>query len=154
PWREFAERLKAVIDALIKPKRLAVALSLVGCITLLYILHNNGQNDKHNGQNDNYNVQSDNHNVQKQANGKTSRRKQKNTSDAANQNTPNTTNQNISTTNQNTLHPTNQNIATEVSTRPIPLSSLRPNYTEEARKNRVQGVIRARALVWSDGSVR
>jgi len=45
-------------------------------------------------------------------------------------------------------------IATEVDTRPIPLNKPRPNYTEDARKNKVQGVIRARALVSSEGSVR
>jgi TonB family protein len=45
-------------------------------------------------------------------------------------------------------------IATEVDTRPIPLNKPRPSYTEDARKNKVQGVIRARALIGMDGSVR
>jgi TonB family protein len=43
---------------------------------------------------------------------------------------------------------------TDVDTRPIPLNRPRPNYTEDARKNKVQGMIRARALVGPDGSVK
>ena len=37
---------------------------------------------------------------------------------------------------------------------PIALNRPRPNYTEEARKKKIQGVILARALVGADGSVR
>ena len=40
-----------------------------------------------------------------------------------------------------------------VDTRPVPLNRPRPNYTEKARQNKIQGVIRARVLVGSDGSV-
>lgn len=40
-----------------------------------------------------------------------------------------------------------------VDTLPMPLNRPRPNYTEEARKNKVQGVIRARALIGADGVV-
>ena len=39
-------------------------------------------------------------------------------------------------------------------TKPIALNLPRPNYTEEARKNKVQGTVRARVLVSSDGTVR
>src|SRR5262252_3002400 len=45
-------------------------------------------------------------------------------------------------------------IATEVDSRPVALNRPRPNYTEDARKNKVQGVIRARALIGADGSVK
>ncbi len=41
-----------------------------------------------------------------------------------------------------------------VDTRPVALNRPRPNYTEEARKNKIQGVILARALVGADGSVQ
>ncbi|HEV8486156.1 MAG TPA: energy transducer TonB [Blastocatellia bacterium] len=41
-----------------------------------------------------------------------------------------------------------------VDTRPVPLNRPRPNYTEAARKNKIQGVIRARALVGADGTVK
>ena len=34
------------------------------------------------------------------------------------------------------------------------LNRPRPNYTEEARKNKIQGVVVARLLVGSDGSVK
>jgi TonB family protein len=44
--------------------------------------------------------------------------------------------------------------AQSVDTRPVPLNRPRPNYTEEARKNKVQGVVRARILVGADGSVK
>jgi protein TonB len=44
--------------------------------------------------------------------------------------------------------------ATVVDTRPILLNSPRPNYTEEARKNKIQGVVRVRILVGVDGSVK
>ena len=43
--------------------------------------------------------------------------------------------------------------ATSVDQRPVPLNLPRPNYTEEARNNKVQGVIRVRALVGVDGNV-
>jgi periplasmic protein TonB len=38
-----------------------------------------------------------------------------------------------------------------VDSKPIALNRPRPNYTEEARKNKVQGVVQARVLVGSDG---
>jgi len=41
-----------------------------------------------------------------------------------------------------------------VDTRPFPLNNPRPNYTEDARRNKVQGVIRTRALVGPDGLVK
>jgi protein TonB len=45
-------------------------------------------------------------------------------------------------------------VATSVDTRPIPLNSPRPSYTEDARKNKVQGVVRVRVLVGADGVVK
>jgi protein TonB len=45
-------------------------------------------------------------------------------------------------------------VATKVDTMPQPLNRPRPNYTEEARKNKVQGVVRARALVDASGAVK
>jgi TonB family protein len=50
--------------------------------------------------------------------------------------------------------PGDTEIAQVVDTRPFPLNSPRPNYTEEARKNKIQGVVRARVLVAADGTVR
>jgi len=50
--------------------------------------------------------------------------------------------------------PGDTEIAQVVDTRPLPLNRPRPNYTEEARKNKVQGVVRARVLVAADGAVR
>jgi len=44
--------------------------------------------------------------------------------------------------------------ANQVDARPIPLNRPRPNYTEEARKNGIQGVVRLRALVGTDGVVK
>lgn len=44
--------------------------------------------------------------------------------------------------------------AKSVDSRPQPLNRPRPNYTEEARKNKIQGNVRVRALVGADGSVR
>lgn len=41
-----------------------------------------------------------------------------------------------------------------VDSRPAPLNRPRPNYTEEARKNKIQGVVRARILVGVDGTVK
>jgi TonB family protein len=41
-----------------------------------------------------------------------------------------------------------------VDARPVLLFSQRPNYTEEARKNKIQGVIRLRVLVTADGGVQ
>ena len=41
-----------------------------------------------------------------------------------------------------------------VDTRPVALNRPRPNYTEAARQNKIQGVIRARVLVGADGSVQ
>jgi len=46
------------------------------------------------------------------------------------------------------------NERTRVDSPPVPLNRPRPNYTEAARKNRVQGLIRARVLVRADGSVQ
>jgi len=43
---------------------------------------------------------------------------------------------------------------TAVDTRPVPLNRPRPNYTERARKNSVQGVIRLSVLIDVDGSVK
>lgn len=43
--------------------------------------------------------------------------------------------------------------ANAVDSKPMPLNRPRPNYTEEARKTKVQGVIQARVLVGSDGRV-
>ncbi|HEY6330707.1 MAG TPA: energy transducer TonB [Blastocatellia bacterium] len=45
-------------------------------------------------------------------------------------------------------------VATAVDTMPRALNHPRPNYTEEARKNKVQGVVRAKVLISSDGSVK
>ena len=44
--------------------------------------------------------------------------------------------------------------ATSVDMKPVMLNRPRPNYTEEARKNKIQGVVVARLLVGSDGSVK
>ncbi len=44
--------------------------------------------------------------------------------------------------------------AKSVDSRPMALNRPRPNYTEEARKNKIQGVVRARALVGADGGVK
>jgi protein TonB len=44
--------------------------------------------------------------------------------------------------------------ALSLSSKPIPLNRPRPSYTEEARKQRVQGVVRAKVLVGPDGSVK
>ena len=44
--------------------------------------------------------------------------------------------------------------ATRVDVGPIPLNRPRPNYTEEARKNKIQGVVVARVLIAADGSVK
>jgi TonB family protein len=38
--------------------------------------------------------------------------------------------------------------------RPVPLNKPRPNYTEDARRARVEGIVRIRALVGANGSVR
>jgi TonB family protein len=43
---------------------------------------------------------------------------------------------------------------TSVDSRPIALNSLRPNYTEGARRNKVNGTCRLRLLVGADGSVK
>jgi TonB family protein len=45
-------------------------------------------------------------------------------------------------------------VVTAVDTKPIALNLPRPNYTEEARKNKIQGTVRARVLVSSDGMVK
>jgi periplasmic protein TonB len=44
--------------------------------------------------------------------------------------------------------------ATSVDTQPAQLNTLRPNYTEEARRNKIQGVVLARILIGADGSVK
>lgn len=44
--------------------------------------------------------------------------------------------------------------ATSVDTKPIPLNSPQPRYTEEARKNKIQGNVNARVLVGADGQVK
>ena len=44
--------------------------------------------------------------------------------------------------------------ATSVDIKPIPLNQPRPNYTEEARKNKIQGKVFARLLIGADGSVK
>jgi TonB family protein len=44
--------------------------------------------------------------------------------------------------------------ALRVDESPRALNAPRPNYTEEARANKVQGVVRARILVGSDGAVK
>jgi TonB family protein len=41
-----------------------------------------------------------------------------------------------------------------VDTKPVALNKPRPNYTEEARKNKVQGSVHARVLVGADGTVK
>jgi protein TonB len=45
-------------------------------------------------------------------------------------------------------------VATAVDQRPVALNSPVPRYTEEARKNKIQGVVRVRVLVAADGSVK
>lgn len=47
-----------------------------------------------------------------------------------------------------------RHVATSVDTRPILLNHPEPKYTEAARKNKIQGVVIARALVESDGTVK
>jgi TonB family protein len=44
--------------------------------------------------------------------------------------------------------------AKSVDTKPVPLNRPRPNYTEEARNNKIQGNVRVRALIGADGSVK
>jgi TonB family protein len=41
-----------------------------------------------------------------------------------------------------------------VSVRPIPLNRPRPNYTEDARRKKIAGVVRVRALIGTDGQVK
>ena len=45
-------------------------------------------------------------------------------------------------------------LPTQVDNRPIPLNPPRPNYTDRARNDRVQGVVRLRALIGVDGLVK
>ncbi|HWC76631.1 MAG TPA: energy transducer TonB [Blastocatellia bacterium] len=45
-------------------------------------------------------------------------------------------------------------VATAVDVRPMALNRPRPNYTEEARKNKIQGVVLARLLIGADGAVK
>jgi TonB family protein len=42
----------------------------------------------------------------------------------------------------------------QVDSKPKPLNRLRPNYTQQARKNRVSGTVRLKAEVGADGSVK
>jgi TonB family protein len=42
----------------------------------------------------------------------------------------------------------------EVEAKPVALTALRPNYTEEARQNKVEGSVSVRALVGADGKVK
>jgi TonB family protein len=44
--------------------------------------------------------------------------------------------------------------ATAVDTKPIPLNSPQPRYTEEARNNKIQGTVTMRVLVGADGQVK
>jgi TonB family protein len=44
--------------------------------------------------------------------------------------------------------------APAVDTKPVPLNQPHPQYTEEARKNKIQGNVTVRLLVGSDGSVK
>ena len=44
--------------------------------------------------------------------------------------------------------------AAHFASRPVPLNHPRPNYTEQARQRRVQGVIKANVLVGPDGAVK
>ena len=44
--------------------------------------------------------------------------------------------------------------ATSVDMKPQMLNKPRPNYTEEARKNKIQGVVLAQLLIGADGSVK
>jgi protein TonB len=46
------------------------------------------------------------------------------------------------------------NTPVRVDSKPVPLNWPRPNYTEEARQHKIEGVVRARVLVGSDGSVQ
>jgi TonB family protein len=43
-------------------------------------------------------------------------------------------------------------VANNVDSRAVPINRVRPNYTEDARRNRVEGTVRLRALVGADGS--
>ena len=49
--------------------------------------------------------------------------------------------------------PTGFPVETTVDSRPIPVNSPRPNYTEDARANGVEGFVKLRALVGAGGSV-
>ena len=44
-------------------------------------------------------------------------------------------------------------VADQVDTQPIPLNHPRPNYTEEARHQKIEGIVRASALVNAEGRV-
>jgi TonB family protein len=46
------------------------------------------------------------------------------------------------------------NAAAAVDVKPVPLNRPRPNYTEQARQNKVQGLVRTRVLVGADGMVK
>jgi len=48
----------------------------------------------------------------------------------------------------------NPGVATSVDSRPVALNNPRPNYTEDARRNKVQGTVRVRVLVGADGAVK
>ena len=44
--------------------------------------------------------------------------------------------------------------ATSVDQKPVPLNAPRPNYTEAARNNKIQGIVRVKVLVGADGGVK
>jgi protein TonB len=49
--------------------------------------------------------------------------------------------------------PAAQDVATEVDTEPVLLSGPKPNYTDEARRNKTQGIVVMRLLIGPDGRV-
>ena len=50
--------------------------------------------------------------------------------------------------------PGSRDAADLVDTKPIPLNRPRPNYTEEARREKAQGTVQARVLVGADGAIK
>ena len=49
---------------------------------------------------------------------------------------------------------TGRDATAAVDTKPVALNAPRPNYTEEARQHKVQGVVRARVLIGGDGLIK
>lgn len=45
-------------------------------------------------------------------------------------------------------------VATSFDTQPVALNRPRPNYTEEARKNKIEGIVYTNVLIGADGSVK